>query len=99
MSRDGYLLNSSNILPDARDQVPEFRGDAVSHCVRNVQRCCASLDHSFQNLVEELRRRTSRVFRRKFYVFAKRLGQPHRIARLFETLLLRDSQLVLEMNL
>ena len=94
-----HVVNPLHPLPDGRDQLSELRRYGVANRVRNVQRGSSRFDDGIEHATQKIRVGTRSVFRRELYVIAKRLGEANRVPRLLHTLIARDPQLILQMNI
>ena len=98
MSRDNHVLRAWYPLANAADQVTEFCGNRVADRIRDIQRSGACLNHRSQNLEQKFRISSCCVFRRELDVITECSRQPDRLRRLIKTLLSRNAQLVLQVN-
>ena len=98
VGRDSDVLDSLHAAANGCDQVAEFRRHGEADGIRNIERSGASFDHGFEHLAEKFGIGARGIFRRKFDVIAKRLGEANGIAGLRQALIARDAQLVLQVN-
>ncbi len=95
---DGDVLDSLHAAADGCDQLAELGGHGVADRVRNIERGRAGLDDCFEHLAEEFRIGARSIFGREFDIGTERFGEGDGFAGLRETLLARDAQLVLQVN-